>query len=128
MALHRRKPAFGSDSVNCVAAPWDVLVAYYFRAVESAEAIPEHPGWHGWKEQTLQKEQYGCPLSGMAKQQLEWSSSRPWIAEAHTGTPQRGAMQATQDSRRASVSETSKESCHRANFNHQCRCHQANPN
>ena len=24
-----------------MAAPWDVLIAYYFRAVESAEAIPE---------------------------------------------------------------------------------------
>ena len=32
---------FGSDSVEHVAAPWDVLQAYYFRAVESAAAIPE---------------------------------------------------------------------------------------
>ena len=31
----------GSDAANYVAAPWDVLTAYYFRAVESAEAIPE---------------------------------------------------------------------------------------
>lgn len=36
-----QEEAFGSDSVNYVAAPWDVFIAYYFRAVESAEAIPE---------------------------------------------------------------------------------------
>ena len=32
---------FGSDSVAFVAAPWDVLQAYHFRAAESAAAIPE---------------------------------------------------------------------------------------
>ena len=36
-----QEETFGSDSTNYVAAPWDVLMAYYFRAVESARAIPE---------------------------------------------------------------------------------------
>ena len=32
---------FGSDSLKFVSAPWDVLQAYYFRAVESIALIPE---------------------------------------------------------------------------------------
>jgi len=32
---------FGSDPVKFVAAPWDVLQAYYFRAVTAVAAIPE---------------------------------------------------------------------------------------
>ena len=32
---------FGTDSVNYVTTPWDVLEGYYFRAVESAAAMPE---------------------------------------------------------------------------------------
>jgi hypothetical protein len=36
-----QEETFGSDSTNYVTAPWDVLLAYYFRAVESARAIPE---------------------------------------------------------------------------------------
>ena len=32
---------FGSDSADFVAAPWDLLQAYYFRAVEAISAIPE---------------------------------------------------------------------------------------
>ena len=35
------KETFGSDPLKFVAAPWDVLEAYYFRAVESISAIPE---------------------------------------------------------------------------------------
>ena len=33
--------SFGSDSVSFVATPWDVLQAYYFRAVEAVAAIQE---------------------------------------------------------------------------------------
>ena len=32
---------FGSDSLKFVSAPWDILQAYYFRAVESIALIPE---------------------------------------------------------------------------------------
>jgi hypothetical protein len=35
------KETFGSDPLKFVAAPWDILESYYFRAVESIAAIPE---------------------------------------------------------------------------------------
>ena len=35
------KETFGSDALKFVAAPWDILESYYFRAVESIAAIPE---------------------------------------------------------------------------------------
>jgi len=35
------KETFGSDPLKFIAAPWDVLESYYFRAVESISAIPE---------------------------------------------------------------------------------------
>ena len=33
--------SFGTESTDYIAAPWDTLAAYYFRAVEAAAAIPE---------------------------------------------------------------------------------------
>ena len=41
LAQAPNEETFGSNSVEFVAAPWDVLQAYHFRAAESAAAIPE---------------------------------------------------------------------------------------
>ena len=45
------KEEFGSDALKFVAAPWDVLEAYYFRATESVVAIPESSRM-AWLERT----------------------------------------------------------------------------
>ena len=68
-----QEETFGSDSANYVAAPWDVFIAYYFRAVESAEAISE-ASRVAWLERTdiAEKGSMGGHFPGWRS--INWSS------------------------------------------------------
>ena len=77
---------FGSSSVQFVAAPWDVLESYYFRAVEHVATLPEASRVEWLEKGTLMNGPCGLRLSETEKQQSVKSSTRSWIAGAHFGT------------------------------------------